>query len=409
MKQVINMSLPVISTQARYILFWLQVLVSITCIVLSVGFNPFDNNGLVRSASLVACLVVNVLERLVPWCGCCSSRKETYNALSDITRNLLTDIFLYPAVIASIVNTLDTHSYNVVLSLFDSSIYANSSNVNAAIKDDAINFSLNGLILLLFIVMVHFLRIWQLGFVMKSLLASFKNSLSEARSSARVFIVIFFLHVLVQSIVQMLYLFLIGYRVHAEKTDPSQPQILGVSAYLFIMMVCGGLVPLTGIFMYFITVQKWAEEFPIAFLLDHTPSSLSANQPHTLHRIEHEFRSHHAFNTSCSGCLFGLIHPLVSPLQTLIAVIFFSFWVLFVFTYPISSVTSTGLDLFLSTSSHGLVGTVGVAVVYALIVLLSLLGNLLPIVYGFLGLVMLPFWAIFYTLVGLSSLCHTKS
>ena len=297
-KNITEMSLPVFSTQVRYILFFIQAVVTLTCIITSFVTTSFKNENLVRSVSLVACFVVNILERIFS-CGCCHLKRKTYNAYSDITRNVLTDIFLYPAVVASIMNTLNTQSYNVVFSLWDSSIYANASNESKAVREDAVNFSMNALVLLLFIVMVHVVRLGQLGAIVKSLVGNFKEDVSGARSTSRAFIVIFFVHVLIQTIVQCLYLFLIGFRFHAELSNPSQPQILGISVYLFTMMVCGELVPLLGIFMYFIAAQKWAEEFPIALLLDNIRSERSLSG--TAHnRVEYQFKALHKFNTNVS-------------------------------------------------------------------------------------------------------------
>ena len=410
-KNITEMSLPVFSTQVRYILFFIQALITLTCIITSFATTSFKNENLVRSVSLIACFVVNILERIFS-CGCCHLKRKTYNAYSDITRNVLTDIFLYPAVVASIMNTLNTQSYDVVFSLWDSSIYANVSNdtsTSKAIREDAVNFSMNALVLLLFIVMVHLVRLGQLGAIVKSLVGNFKEDVSGARSTSRAFIVIFFVHVLIQSIVQGLYLFLIGFRFQAELSNPSQPQILGISAYLFTMMVCGELVPLLGIFMYFIAAQKWAEEFPIALLLDNIRSQRSLSGT-THDRVQHQFKALHRFNRKCLGCFFGLLHPLLSPLQILITAIYFALWLLFVCSYPVSSIDATYLDLSLSARvSLGVLGTAGIAVAYGLLVLLSFLGNLLPLIYGFIGLAVFPFWVFFYICVGCISLCRNRS
>ena len=349
---------------------------------------------------------------MVSWCGCCGSKKDTYNAYSDITRNFLTDICLYPAVLASIMNALNTQSYNVVVSLWDESTY-NVSKADEVMRDDAINFSLNLLVVLLYVVMVHFLRLWQLGGIVRSVLREFKKNVSGARSTARAFIVVFFVHVLVQSIVQTLYLFLIGYRMQREVNDSYavEPQILGVSVYLFIMMVCGELVPLVGIFTYFITTQKWAEEFSIAFLLDHS-SSEQSDMPSEEERaqLERHFKSLHGFNMQCSGCLVGVVQPLVSPLQVAVEITFFALWALFVSTYLVRSLGSTsGLELSLVESSHGLYGFIGSVSVYGLVVLLSLFSNIIPLAHGLLGLALLPFWVILYIILGCSTLCKTKS
>jgi hypothetical protein len=410
-ENVTEMSLPVFSTQVRYILFLIQALVTLACIMTSFATTSFKDENLVRSVCLVACFVVNILERIFS-CGCCHVKRKTYNAYSDITRNVLTDIFLYPAVIASIMNALNTKSYNVVFSLWDSSIYANVSNVsstNKAVREDAVNFSMNALVLLLFVVMVHVVRLGQLGAIVKSLVGNFKEDVSGARSTSRAFIIIFFVHVLIQSIVQGLYLFLIGFRFRAELNHPSQPQILGISVYLLTMMVCGELVPLLGVSMYFITAQKWAEEFPIALLLDNIPSQRSLSG--TAHdRVEHQFKALHKFNTKCLGCFFGLLHPLLSPLQILVSAVYFALWLLFVCSYPINNIDATNLDLSLSgNASPGVLGTVGIAVVYGLLVLLSLFGNLLPLIYGFVGLAVFPFWGLFYICVGCASLCRNRS
>lgn len=410
LKQITKTALPVFGTQWRYLLFSLQALITTVCIILSFASTPLSGENVVRNISLVVCLIMNITERVISWCGCCQSKQSTYNAYSDITRNLLTDILLYPAVIASIMNTLNTKSYNVVFSLWNESIY-NVSNAKEAKQDDAINFSMNMLVILLFVVMVYCLRFWQLGSIVRSLLREFKKNVSGAHSTARVFIVVFFMHALIQSIVQILYIVLISYRIQRELSDQLSTnfQIFGVSIYLFIMMVCGGLVPLMGTFMYFITAQKWAEEFSIAFLLDHTPSDPSNVLCHYIDHVEQQFKLLHRYNMQCSGCLFGIIHPLVSPLQLLVTITFFALWVLFVATYPITALDSAQLDLSLSDPSHGFFGLIGTAIVYGLVIILSLLGNLLPLAYGLIGLVMIPFWGLFYTCIGCFLLCKRKS
>ena len=408
-RQVIKTALPVFSTPWRYFFLSVKLMVVAACIILSFASTPLSGENIVRNASLVACLLVVTTERFISWCGCLGSKKQIYNKFSDISRNLLTDVSLYPAVVASIMNTLNTRSYNVVLSLWDESVYANVSNVGTVRRDDAINFSMNLLIVLLFVFMVHLLRLWQLGSIAKTLIGEFKKNVSGARSSARVFLILFFVHVLICSIVQILYLLLLGYRMHIEMNDPAQPQLFGISAYLFVMMVSGELLPLVGIFMYLITTQKWAEEFPIALFLDRIPSVQSLSLDISHERVEHKFKRLHESNMQCSGCIFGLIHPLVSPLQMILAVLFFGLWVLFAFTYPVTSVSRSSINMNLSDVSHNLAGVVGAAIVYGLVVILSLLTNLLPLLYGFLGLAMLPFWLVFYVIVGCSSLCRKKS
>lgn len=407
-KLITDISLPVFSFQSRYIIFATQALITAACMILSFAATPLKNENLVRTLSLIACLIVNVLERVISWCGCCQSKQKTYNAFSDITRNLLTDILLYPAVVASIVNTLNTKSYNTVLSIWNNSVYANVSNADDVMKEDAINISLNGAVLLLFILMVHGLRLGQLGKIVALLLDKLKEDVSGARSTARVFIIAFFVQVLIWSVVQLLYLVLIGFRVQTEMTESSQPQVLGISVYLFIMMICGELVPLLGIFMYFITAQKWAEEFPIAILLNHAPSTQSLSGA-VYDRIKYQFKTLHTTNVKCSGCFFGLLHPLMSPFQLLITMVFFILWLLFVCTFPISTTDSAYFDLSFGNVSSSLLNTVVMAVAYGLVVVLSLIVSLLPLFYGLVGLGMLPFWGLFYTFIGCISLCNTKS
>ena len=409
MQQAIKAALPTFSIGWSYFFLCTQLLIISACAILSFASTPLEGENIVRNAALVACLIVNVTERFVSWCNCCGSKKDNYNAFSDITRNLLTDITLYPAVLASIINTLKTRSYNVVLSLWDDSIYGNASRVNIVQRDDSINFSMNLLVVLLFVVMVHLLRLWQAVRIAKTLIGEFKKNVSGARSASRTFLIGFFVHTLLWSIVQILYFCLIGYRLHVEMGEQSHPQVLGVSVYLFIMMVAGGLVPIVGIFMYFIMTQKWVEEFPIAFYLDRVPSQHLLSLTLSSDRVERQFKTLHETNVRCSGCLYGLIHPLVSPLQLILTTSFFAMWVLFAFSYPIVSLSATKVDLFLSDASHGLVGLIGTAIVYGAVVLLSFFGNILPLLYGFLGVAMFPFWLLFYTIVSCWSLCSKKS
>lgn len=396
-----EMSLPVFSTRTRYILFCVQALITIACIVLSVFATSFKEENLVRLVSLAAVIVVNLLERLIYWCGCCKSIRKSYDAYSDITRNFLTEIFLYPAVVASIMNALKNRSYNVVVSLWDSGIYNSTS--GTALRDDAINFSLNGLVLVLFIFAVHLLRLGQLGSIVRSLLSKCKENASGARRSSRVFIIGFFLHVLAETVVQFLFLFLIGSRIQTEMSTSSHPSVLGVSVYLLIMMICGMLVPFFGIFLYFLSMQKWLEEFPIVLLIDHTPHNRPLSDT-TLERVEWQFKALHAFNTKCAGCVFGLIHPMMSPLQMLAGIAFTILWVLFVFSFPVLELDSTSVELSLGSSFSSTV-VVYMAVVYGFAVIFSFLVNLLPITYGFLGMAVLPFWIPFYLCVGCYSLC----
>ena len=400
-----EMSLPVFSTKTRYALFSMQALITVACIVLSFFSTSFENENIVRLVSLAAVFVVNLLERLVYWFGCCDTIKESYDAYSDITRNFLTELFLYPAVIASIMNTLKMHSYNAVVSLWDPGIYKNTS--NTSLQDDAINLSLNGLVLVLFVFVVSFLRLVQLGSIARSLLSKCKERVSRARCSSQVFIVGFFLHVLAATIVQFLFLFLIGSRIQSEMSDIAHPTALGgVSVYLLIMMVCGELVPFVGTFLYFLSMQKWLEEFPIVLLLDHTPGSRTLSNTN-LDQVEWKFKALHASNNRCTGCVFGFIHPLMSPVQMLINMAFSVLWILFVFSFPVRELSSSTVELSLApSSSSSPTVVIYMTAVYGFSVLFSFLVNVLPITYGFLGVVVLPFWVPFYCCVACYSLCY---
>lgn len=391
---IAEQSLPVFSRRVRLTLFALQQLMTLGILIALPFFSP---GNWIQLGCLAACVITNTLERVI---GCVQSHRKSYDAVSDITRLFLTEICLYPAVITSFIDVLNSRSYHVVGVLWNSEENANASDTE--IKNTAIDFSLNVAVVLLFILFVYVLKLVQVGIIVRSLTNSFKGKISGATFSAHAFIITFFVHVLAETVIHVLLLCLIVVLMLTDSPPQDGLVPVTISNYLITMIVCGELVTLLGSFLYFLSAQKWLEEFPIVLLIDHNPGnwpSASASE-----QIETEFKALHAKNTRCSGCIAGLIHPLMSPFQMLLCMIYAAVWILFAVSFPLKDVTSLEFS-FGSLAAHTNIDTIVIMCVYGFVVLFSFFVNLLPIIFGLLGLALLPFWCVFYACAGCYKLC----
>lgn len=79
--------------------------------------------------------------------------------------------------------------------------------------------------------------------------------------------IFFLIHIFGQMVSQGLMVGAIWYKVLCENPLPTPPYVVFVSPFTWVMIVLGFLLPLVGVFTFFIPTYVWAQEFPIEFMV----------------------------------------------------------------------------------------------------------------------------------------------
>ena len=324
-----KMGMKIVSTTAtignipRYLFLAVQSTLVIIALVLSfVATNTNsvgdDVTNYVRVGALCVVILINFLERFIYWCthGVTNIDDDgTWNFYADIARTIVTEIVLYPALVFTLHGVTTTESYQ---KLFDNRV--NSSNTE---QDLSVGFALLTVIGFSFVLTAGVMRMYLLVFAVKSLLRARKCNRSNANLSIKTFLYGFCIYATAQCIIQILLILCVGIYFH----EVSLPQDMenGVEfdlAWKWVFAALAELVPLVALLLYFVTTQKLVEEFPIALLLDSSPSQ---DQTRNINMavVTTQFKALHAKNMSRKGILENIFHPLASPVQGLIYIIFF--------------------------------------------------------------------------------------
>lgn len=324
-----KMGMKIVSTTAtignipRYLFLAVQSTLVVIALVLSfvaTNTNSIGDNvtNYVRVGALCAIILINFLERFIYWCSHGVTNIDddgTWNFYADMTRTIVTEIVLYPALMFTLHGVTSTESYQV---LFDKRV--NSSNTE---QDLSVGFALLTVIGFAFVLTAGVMRMYLLLFAVKSLLRARVSNRSNADLSVKIFLYGFCVYATAQCVIQILLFLCIGIYFH----EASFPQDLSNSAVRFdsdlkwVYAVLAEVVPLLSLLLYFITTQKLVEEFPIVLLLDTTPSQ-DRNRNINMAVVTAQFKALHAKNISRKGILKNVFHPLASPVQGLAYIIF---------------------------------------------------------------------------------------
>ena len=347
---------------SRYLFLALQSLLIFVGLVFSYFANDVSDIGsdminFVRIGCLGMALLINFVERFMYWClHALSNRSDdgSWNFYSDIVRLFLTEFFIYPALVLTMYGLTSTHSYQTYFSDIP------RKNASEFERDMVFGLSLFSLIGVTFILTAGIMRNFLVYSIARTLLNKRQRNISQAGRTIKCFLSGLRLQTTLGSIVQFILLAFIGLLLHPNDL-PDRP------VYLVVFAVLTELVPVAAWFLYFVTVQPWVEEVPIATLLD-SHSTRAREQQINMTAVSAQFRALHGYNTSTRGRIINVLRPFGSPLQGIAHMTFFACggYVLFFLTFTVYFPASSLLFV--------IVGSVAIVLVLVLSILVMLYG-----------------------------------
>ena len=184
-------------------------------------------------------------------CRLSQKKKEKFNTYFELVRNVVSEAILYPLLICD---------------LFDFIVGGVFRNIST---DDHINFTLFVVGSLYLILSVYIMRMFLIISSLLSLkrLPKMPNSSGSATSNLRL-ITWFTFHILCQLITHFILILAVALKIRNENPNFGEQDTVFVSGFLWIVVVLGGLIPMTGIITFFVTNYYYAKEFSISFWID---------------------------------------------------------------------------------------------------------------------------------------------
>ena len=326
-----------------------------------------------------------------------------FKVLSSFLRSCFYDLFLYPILILTVFSIIRTQSYLI--------FHGEDNNLN---NEDTWEFATFSVVASMYVMTVYIMRYSALSSAVSSLLFNY-TGVSGSRKLGEVLLKGFLVQIVAQVAIQIMLLIMICVRYQAEmgggelymrQEDDSDNAVenaegeQGISGFLKVMIAGGILIPMLALPMYFVSVQKLVEEFPITLFLN-SPSEQRAIRNTTnvdTNAIKAEFSRFHKYNTSSVGALANILQPLFSPVQVVLCALYtlllLSFFVCFSLTRAIDdesgrveTVNAFKAGLYSDIYNMPTAVTKGT---FAVALIATVVTNLLPMVYGMVGAVLLP-------------------
>ena len=193
---------------------------------------------------------------------CCSHCTNT----TDIVRIVITEMLLYPLLICDMFEVITGKGYE------------------GEAQNDRFGFALFIFSCISFVLYNYVARLLILAGMIKSVQDVRKPSSDELRNrndssynpsirtSALLYQVYLFIHVLLQILAQVLMFIAIGGKILYDNrhfyVESNEDESIYVSGYLWYMIVVGYFLPLLGFLTFFLVTHYWSQEFPIALCID---------------------------------------------------------------------------------------------------------------------------------------------
>ena len=308
------MATGVISNWARYIFLAVQSILLFGGILFSY-FVDFDQNfyRYLRIGVLGAALIVNFIERFSYWCVHALSNLDdngVWNFCADIVRLVLTEIFIYAALVTTVFTTSETYEEEFIDFPKNSTRYA---------EYEEYGNSMLAVMSLLYFLTACLMRNYTVFSITRSLLKARVAKTSNASSSQKCFLYGLCAHTIAQSLLQVLLLIFIGLVFH-EKSDH-----LGDAGIPFIVVfiILAEVVPLLSLYLYFTFSLPCGKFFPLSMLIDLPPDRGRRDPLLNMQAVSSWFQTAHDHSMTCKAILIDYLRPLMSPLQYFIHVLFF--------------------------------------------------------------------------------------
>lgn len=193
---------------------------------------------------------------------CCSHCTNT----KDIVRIVITEMLLYPLLICDMFEIITGKGYK------------------GKTHGDRFGFALFILSCISIVLYTYVARLLILTGMIKSVQDvrtpssdEFRNRQESSyntsiRTSALLYQVYLFIHVLLQMLAQVLMFVAIGGKILYDNrhfyADSNEDESIHVSGYLWYMIIVGYFLPLLGFLTFFLVTYYWSQEFPIALCID---------------------------------------------------------------------------------------------------------------------------------------------
>ena len=324
-----------------------------------------------------------------------------FKVYASLRSSCFYDLVLHPLLVLCIFRIIRTQSYLI--------FHGEENNFN---DDDTWDFATFTVVASLYVMIVYVLRFSAFSSAASSLLLN-HTTVSGSRTFGVVFMRGFLIQIALQVAIQIMFLMMISVRYQAERGggeyyamrqdgDEVDEVVIeeGLSRFLKVMIAGGILIPMLALPMYFVSAQKLGEEFPISLFLN-SPSEQRAirnTNRNQADAFKTEFARFHKYNASFVGGVANLLQPLFSPVQivpcALYTLLLLSFFVCFGVTHvvngntgKIETVNAFDAGLYSNIYNMPLSVTKGT---FAVCLLTVIAANILPMIYGAVGALLLP-------------------
>ena len=315
-------------------------------------------------------------------------------------RSFFYDLFLYPVLILSIFQIIQTQSYLIF-----------GGKGNGFDSEHTWKFATFSVIASLYITTVYIMRFGSFNSAIGSLLHNHTNT-SGARKNSRFFLKGFLLQIVIQIALQVMLLIMISVRYQAERgggnvymrqdNDDSVYEEEGdgntISQFLKGMIAGGLLIPILSLPMYFVSTQILVEEFNVSLFLNSPEQrALSSANRIDIQALKTEFSRFHKYNMSGVGGLLNILQPLFSPIQVILCALHTLLLLSFFLCFSLMHMENEGETVTVSAFKAGLYSDIYsmprsvIEATFAVALLLTIFANALPTFYGIVGAVLLPF------------------
>jgi hypothetical protein len=160
--------------------------------------------------------------------------------------------------------------------------------------------------------------------------------------------ILFLIHIFGQMLSQGLMVGAIWYKITCENPHPTPENIVFISPFTWVMIVLGFVLPIVGVFTYFVPTYVWVQEFPIDLMV----SMLSALKKCSPLRVkEHSFDVVQKIarivstigkdlNNRSMHCCTKLFYPFIAPHLSIFCVLYYIPFVCFITFYFIGQLPS---------------------------------------------------------------------
>ena len=174
-----------------------------------------------------------------------------FNQFFELGRNIVSELIIYPLLI---------------FDLFD---FVALGGIRQETTDERINFGLFCIGSFYLFLSVYVMRMFTIIGTMVSMLRLPLQTADGGKKQYVNFMVQFFIHAIFQLLVHLFTIVAVAAKIRNEDfAVGDDPNALIVSPFLWVTMFLGWIIPLAGVFVFFIVNYYWTKEFSISFWVD---------------------------------------------------------------------------------------------------------------------------------------------